>query len=103
MGVLSLAMLASLPAYVRRLIFITLGFTVVIGCLFLLAEQTGGYGSLTYVILSLGAFLAWAVICIVYAVVVLIRDGRQKSSVPAAVILLTALVIAGIWGLDRIS
>lgn len=92
-------MLASLPAYVRRLIFITLGFSVLIGCLYLLGGQTPEQSALIYIIISLGAFLAWAVICIVYSIVVLIRDGRQTSSIPAAVIVLTALVVVAAWTL----
>ena len=87
-------MFRAFPPYLRRLIYITAGCVLIIGGLIFAGEQANGWGGLTYIIFAMGAVGLWAVSCVIYAIVVLIRDGRRRSSMPALVILIAA-VIAG--------
>ena len=96
-------MFSALPPYVRRLIYITAGFALVIGGLIFAGEQASGWGGLTYIIFAMGAMAFWAVICAIYAIVVLVRDGRRKSSIPAAVILVAALAACAALFANRIG
>ena len=93
-------MLAALPPYVRRLIYITAGFALIVGGLIFAGERASGWHGLTYIIFALGAMALWAIVCAIYSVVVLARDGRRKSSIPALVILI-AIVAAGAGLLAR--
>jgi len=36
---------------------------------------------------------------VIYAIWVLIRDGRQRSNIPALVIVIVAVVLGAIWAL----
>lgn len=84
-------MLAALPPYVRRLIFITTGFALLIGGLIIAGQQASGWDGLGYIIFAMGAMALWAAICAIYSIVVLIRDGRRRSSIPALIILIAVL------------
>ncbi len=90
-------MLSTLPPYVSRLIYITAGFILIVGGLIVASEQASGWDGLTYIIIAMGAMALWALVCVIYAIWVFIRDGRQKSSIPALVIVLVALALGAIW------
>lgn len=95
-------MLTTLPPYVRRLIFITAGFALIVGALIFAGQQASGWDGLGYIIFAMGAVALWAFICVVYSIVVLIRDGRQRSSIPAAVILVTTIAAGAVFLADRL-
>ena len=90
-------MLSTLPPYVSRLIYITAGFILIVGGLIVASEQASGWDGLTYIVIAMGAMALWALICVIYTIWVLVRDGRQKSSIPALVIALVALALGAIW------
>jgi hypothetical protein len=90
-------MLSARPPYVRRLVYITAGFILVVGGLIVASEQASGWNGLTYIVLAMGTMALWAQICVIYAIWVLIRDGRQRSNIPALVIVVVAIVLGGIW------
>lgn len=90
-------MLSTLPPYVCRLIYITAGFILIVGGLIVGSEQASGWNGLTYIVLAMGAMALWALICVIYALWVLIRDGRQRSNIPALVIVVVAVVLGAIW------
>ena len=90
-------MLSTLPPYVSRLIYITAGFILIIGGPIVASEHASGWNGLTYIVIAMGAMPLWALICVIYVIWVLVRDGRQKTSIPALVILLVALALGAIW------
>ena len=90
-------MLSALPPYVRRLNYITAGFILIVGGLIVASEQASGWDGLTYIVIAMGAMALWTLVCVIYAIWVFIRDGRQKSSIPALVIVLVALALGAIW------
>ncbi|MFT5486040.1 MAG: hypothetical protein ACI9JL_000318 [Paracoccaceae bacterium] len=96
-------MFTALPPYVRRLIAISAGFILIIGGLIFASELASGWGGLTYILFAMGAMALWAVICAIYSIVVLIRDGRRKSSIPALVILIAALAACAALFADRLT
>ncbi len=81
-----------IPKYLITLLYLTLGFGAVVAGFFIAGEHARGWDGLSYIIYGMGVAALWALVSVVYMIRVLIRDGWQRSSFPAVVII---LVIAG--------
>ena len=84
----------------RILLLTTLPFALVVGGLMLAAQSpwVGGWEPLTLVIYAVGVAALWAAMVVCYLVWIVIREGWQASSLPAAVLLVLIAAGAGAWG-----
>lgn len=73
-----------MPKYLFTLLYITLGFGAVVAGFFIAGEYARGWDGLTFIIYGMGVVALWALVCVIYLIRVLIREGWRKSALPAA-------------------
>lgn len=59
--------------------------------------NASGWDSLDYLVYAMGVGVLWAVVVVGYLVWVVIRDGWQLSSLPAALVLAALVAVAAVW------
>ncbi len=83
------------------LLYFTVPLALLAAGFLILGKTTGGWPSLDYLVYAMATGAAWAVVVLGYIGWVLVRDGWQASSLPAAVVLAAVALAAGGWWYAR--
>lgn len=85
------------------LVYITIAFALLAAGFLIAGKLPGnaGWDSLDYLVYAMATAALWGVAVVGYLIWLVIRDGWQASSIPAAVLLAALVVAAATWGYRR--
>jgi hypothetical protein len=84
------------------LLYVTIPFLALAVTFLILGKLTGGgLDALDYLVYAMATGVLWAAAVILYMAWIVIRDGWQLSSVPAATVLAVVALAVAAWAYDR--